>query len=275
MLNMLKIASGVAAIALTMTFSAGWWYAASPPTPSYVALSNPLLDARSAEGQVLLESTAFRTDYDLVSKHFVTQSRRGYCGVASGTIAINALRQSTPPLSQETFFTARAAAVRSSLKVTFAGMTLEQLASLLRAHDLSVSVVYASESSLESFRNAARTSVIDPSDVLLINYDRVALHQQGRGHISPVVAYHPGTDRFLVLDVASYHYPPTWVPAADLWNAINTVDASSGRTRGFVLVQKAKVDQAASASRDVSGSPRAAQAFSDIHTSPLGISTKS
>jgi hypothetical protein len=127
--------------------------------------------------------------------------------------------------------------VRSALEVTLGGMTLDQLAELLRAHDLSVSVVHAGDADLAAFRDVARANLVDPTDFLLVNYDRAALHQQGRGHISPVVAYHAETDRFLVLDVASHYYPPTWVPAIELWNAMNTIDASSGKTRGFVLVR--------------------------------------
>jgi hypothetical protein len=244
MLRILKLVGGAATAALIMIFGAGWWYATSEPASSPLALPSPLLDVRSTEGQSLLESTPFRIDHDVLLKHFVTQSRRGYCGVASGTIVVNALHESIPPLSQDTFFTARATAVRSSLDVTFRGMTLEQLADLLRAHDLSVSVVYASESNLETFRSAARASLMDASDFLLVNYDRVTLHQQGSGHISPVVAYHAGTDRFLVLDVASYKYPPTWVPATDIWNAMNVPDTSSGKSRGFLLIRNAGAQQA-------------------------------
>src|SRR6266540_3072377 len=101
MLRIPKIVGGVAALAITTSFGAVWWYATSAPPPSHLALSSPLLDARSAEGKSLLESTPFRIDHDLLSKYFVTQSRRGYCGVASGTMVVNALHPSAPPLSQE------------------------------------------------------------------------------------------------------------------------------------------------------------------------------
>jgi len=240
MTRVLKIAGFVVTITLATSVGGAWWYATSPPPSAHLQLPSPLIDAGAPEGRSLLESTPLRTDYDLLSKQFVTQSRRGYCGVASATMVVNALRPASVPVSQQTFFTARTSAVRSSWQVTLAGMTLDQLADLLRAHDLTVALVHTSQSDLETFRSAARTSLLDPSDFLLVNYDRVALHQHGSGHISPVVAYHAATDRFLILDVASYNYPPTWVPAADLWNAMNTVDASSGKSRGFVLVRAAR-----------------------------------
>jgi hypothetical protein len=239
MRNILKALAAILMVASALTFSAGWYYATSEPPQTHLALSEPLIDVRSAEGRAFLASTEFRADFDRLSAYFTPQARRGYCGVASATMVINALRMSTTPLSQETFFTPKASAVRSSLKVSLKGMSLEDLADLLRAHDLQVSIVHASNSSLDAFREAARDNLVDPSDFLLVNYDRVTLHQKGRGHISPVVAYDPGSDRFLVLDVAAHKYPPTWVPAADLWKAMNTSDTPSGKTRGFVLVREA------------------------------------
>ena len=50
------------------------------------------------------------------------------------------------------------------------------------------------------------------------------------------------TDRFLILDVARYKYPPVWVNASDLFAAMNTTDsANNNKTRGYVLVAKAVV----------------------------------
>ena len=52
----------------------------------------------------------------------------------------------------------------------------------------------------------------------------------------------PKSDRFLILDVARYKYPPVWVTASDLFAAMNTTDAANNnKTRGYVLVTKAVV----------------------------------
>jgi hypothetical protein len=40
------------------------------------------------------------------------------------------------------------------------------------------------------------------------------------------------------MDVSRYKYPPVWVKTADLWKAMNTVDSTAAKTRGFVLVSK-------------------------------------
>jgi hypothetical protein len=64
------------------------------------------------------------------------------------------------------------------------------------------------------------------------------------GHISPLAAYDAKADRFRILDVARYKYPPVWVKASDLFDAMNTTDAANGnRTRGYVLVAKAGAAQ--------------------------------
>ena len=57
--------------------------------------------------------------------------------------------------------------------------------------------------------------------------------------ISPLAAYDAKVDRFLILDVARYKYPPVWVKTSDLFDAMNTTDAANdNKTRGYVLVAK-------------------------------------
>jgi hypothetical protein len=43
-----------------------------------------------------------------------------------------------------------------------------------------------------------------------------------------------------MLDVARYKYPPAWVKAADLWQAMNTEDSDAQAKRGFVVVSRAQ-----------------------------------
>ena len=61
--------------------------------------------------------------------------------------------------------------------------------------------------------------------------------QEKGGHISPLAAYNSKADRFLILDVARYKYPPVWVSTSDLFAAMNTTDSDNdNKTRGFVVV---------------------------------------
>lgn len=238
MIRRLKFVALAVAIILTLGLSGVAWFGLAAPPVDPVPLPRPLIDATSAEGQTLLSGTPYSVDHGQILPYFVPQSRRAYCGIATSTIVVNALRHPQPLLSQTTLFTPEVSAVRSATAVSFSGLTLEQLGDLLRAERLAVRVVHAANTDLESFRGTARATLSEPSEYLIVNYDRVTLEQQGSGHISPVTAYHADTDRFLVLDVAAHKYPPTWVPATALWNAMKTVDPSSGESRGFLLVRE-------------------------------------
>jgi hypothetical protein len=237
MKHRLKVAAAVVALVLSSGLVVAGWLGFSEPPVHRLALSQNLIAATSSEGEQLLRATSIKTDYDQLLPYFVSQSRRAYCGVASSTIVINALRRREPLISQETFFTPEAAAVRSAMAVSFTGLTLDQMAALIQAHGLRVRVVHASETDVESFRNTARAVLDEPAEFIIVNYDRVALQQEGGGHISPVGAYHAASDRFLVVDVAAYKYPSSWVSTKDLWNAMQAVDPDSSKTRGFLLVR--------------------------------------
>jgi hypothetical protein len=117
-------------------------------------------------------------------------------------------------------------------------MTLDQLGGLLASYDVRVKVYHASGTNLAEFRKLAAENLKQPGNFIIINYLRKEIGQERGGHISPLAAYNELTDRFLIMDVSRYKYPPVWVKTADLWKAMNTVDSTAGKTRGFVLVSK-------------------------------------
>ena len=80
----------------------------------------------------------------------------------------------------------------------------------------------------------------DRKSFLAVNYLRKVISQNSGGHISPVAAYHEGEDRFLILDVSRYKYPPVWVKAAALWDAMAAVDQGSKQSRGYLTVRVAE-----------------------------------
>lgn len=205
----------------------------SVPGAEPLPLPEHLVSATTPEGQRLLAESTSRADHPPLTAAFESQRRPAFCGVASSVAVLNALRPSGPRLTQGSFFSAWT----TELRVTFQGMTLQELAALLRQHDAEAEAVFAQDSSLEAFRAIATANLGRPGDYVVVNYQRGALGQREGGHISPLAAYNAASDRFLLLDVAAYRYPPTWVTAADLWTAMNTVDGVSGRTRGFVLVR--------------------------------------
>jgi Phytochelatin synthase len=106
-----------------------------------------------------------------------------------------------------------------------------------QSNQLETKLIYAADIDIEQFRFLAQKNLKNPRDLVLVNYRRPALKQTGGGHISPIAAYHQPSDRFLILDVAAYRYPPVWVRTEELWKGINSLDQTSNRSRGLIAVQ--------------------------------------
>lgn len=205
-----------------------------------------LVSLNSDEGEkLLLESEARQAYWDL-SIQFVTQKTQSYCGVASIVMVLNALGSPAPTtpeyqpyhvFTQDDFFNAETEKVRPQSLIAERGMTVDQIGGLLAAYAIEESVHHAADTDVDTFRRQAARFLSAKNHYVIVNYLRGALGQERGGHISPLAAYDSQTDRFLVLDVARYKYPPVWVSASDLFAAMNTPDSDNdGRSRGFVLV---------------------------------------
>ena len=224
----------LAAILALLTLTAGLavWFFLAAPAVEPLPLADDLIALDSPEGQRLLAESV-RADHSALSDAFQPQERRAWCGVASSAITLTALGQ---PTDQAGVFTDAAADVRAPWLASISGMTLAELAGILSAHGLAATAHHADASTRADFRAAAASNLQRSEDLLLINYHRQELSQEGAGHISPVSAYHVDSDRFLVMDVAAHKYPPVWVAADRLWAAMDTEDTTAGRSRGWVTV---------------------------------------
>jgi Phytochelatin synthase len=211
-------------------------------------LPGNLTDLNSEQGEkFFVESGAFAT-YFQIADNFVTQKTQAYCGVASIVMVLNAAgvpAPSTPDyqpyhvFTQDNVLDASTDAVLPRDVLARQGMTLDQLGSLLALHPLTIEVHHAADGSLDAFRAAARDYLAAKDHFVIVNYLRKAIGQERGGHISPLAAYDAKADRFLILDVARYKYPPVWVTASDLFEAMNTTDAANdNKTRGYVLIGK-------------------------------------
>jgi hypothetical protein len=211
-------------------------------------LPGSLTDLNSEEGErYFLESGALAT-YFPIADNFVTQKTQAYCGVASIVMVLNAAGVPAPTspeyqpyhvFTQDNILDERTDAVLPREVLARQGMTLDQLGGLLTLHPVTIEVHHAADGGLDAFRSAAREYLAAKEHFVVVNYLRKAIGQQTGGHISPLAAYDAKADRFLILDVARYKYPPVWVKASDLFDAMNTTDASNdNKTRGYVLVAK-------------------------------------
>ncbi len=211
-------------------------------------LTSNLISFDSKQGEELLIESKSREDFFPLSMQFVTQINQAYCGVASIVMVLNSLDIEAPQsqiykpyrvFTQENFFNNKAAQkVISPEVVSRQGMTLEEIGKLIESYGAKVKVNHASNTNIDEFRFWAAQNLNQEQNFVIVNYLRKEIGQEKGGHISPIAAYNAQTDRFLILDVSRYKYPPIWVKTADLWKAMNTQDSTSGKSRGFVFVSQ-------------------------------------
>jgi hypothetical protein len=242
---MLRTAPQLLVVAVTLLW-------ALPANAQKSKLPERLIALESPEGERLLVESKARQDYFPLSETFVAQKSQSLCGTASAVMVLNALPIPAPEVpewapyrsfTQDNFFNDKARA----LGVARGGLTLEQLHQLIETQPAQARITYASDLSLEDFRQIASADMADPTGFLIVNFLRSALDEDPKGpieaslagHYSPIAAYHEGTDRFLMLDVARYKYSPAWIEASELYAAMKATDLDSGRSRGFVQVRVA------------------------------------
>jgi hypothetical protein len=203
------------------------------------------------DGEVYFAESDAHEAYFPLADNFLTQKTQSYCGVATLVMILNALGVPAPAVpeytpyrtfTQDNVLTERTDAILPRETLARQGMTLDQIGGILATQPVKAEVHHASDSSVEEFRKLASAYLGEPGHFVIVHYLRRALGQQIGGHISPLAAYDAKADRFLILDVARYKYPPVWVKTADIFAAMNTLDAANdNKTRGFVLVTAASV----------------------------------
>ena len=118
----------------------------------------------------------------------------------------------------------------------FGGLTLSQLAQATRATSPGWKVTELHPETLAAFREELGHAN-DPARRLIINFHRRPLFGSGGGHHAPIGGYLEAEDLVLVLDV-NERFGPWLVSSARLFEAIDTVDSSSGQKRGLLVVTR-------------------------------------
>ncbi len=219
------------------------------------------------EGQRLLATCDSCTSYPAIAASFTTQVTQAFCGVASAVTVLNASavpKPLTDPYKPYAYFTqcnifnAKAKEKLDTATVSNEGLTLAQATYLLNAQDgVRATCFHAGPADNEAtapdpgvpgcqvatsataFRDAARSTLGHGQRYVLVNFSRATLSDDSRGggHFSPLAAYNGTADQLLMMDVARYKYPPFWVGTELLWSAMATTDTTSGRHRGFIVVE--------------------------------------
>lgn len=209
------------------------------PQPSFS------IELNSSEGFRLL-GTSWSRSYRSVAIHFETQASESLCGIASLVAIFNAMTVSPTPVDPTyapyaywTQMTIVNDSCVSTVHDPNYGSTRSQLAAIVKAcYPIDILNVSSPSSLAEARRVMTDALQENASTHVIANFDRQGLNQTGGGHFSPIVAYHPEHDLVLMLDVAKYKYPPLWLPLADLWKAMSTIDPIAGASRGLLVLDR-------------------------------------
>jgi hypothetical protein len=224
----------------TLLFRIGLASTTLPLPPNLIALNSP-------QGIQLFKQSQHRAFWALMP-YFVTERGLAFCSIASSVMALNAL-QIPPPLTpehapyrifnQSNFFNhAALLKIMTPASINHHGATLGQIAQALRLYTPKITAYHTGNVSLTDFKKAATHAVNAHQTFIIVNFCRKDLGEQGCGHFSPLAAYNKPTDRFLLLDVARYKYPPVWIKSADLYHAMQGIDGGSKQSRGYLIIQR-------------------------------------
>jgi glutathione gamma-glutamylcysteinyltransferase len=170
--------------------------------------------------------------YFPLAEQFHTQSEPAYCGLGSLVVALNALAIDPGRLWKGPWRWFAEDLLDCCVpleEVRARGLDLDEVACLARCNGAAADLKRADSADLAT---ASRGEA-----VLVASFERAAMGQTGGGHFSPIGGYHAARDLALVLDVARFKYPPHWVSAERLWEAMRPIDAVTGKSRGWILLR--------------------------------------
>jgi hypothetical protein len=220
-------------------------YRGLPLPTNLIAFDDPM-------GQEMLLRSGYKDDFWTLNRWFLSQEAPAYCGIAASVMVLNALGIPAPPaadprqpalFTQQNFFTDQVARVLTPEQVSHRGVTLDGLAAAIKTFPLDVRVTHARPGGLYAFINQAKQVLQAGQGYLIVNYLRSALGQQTYGHFSPVAAYDEVRDRFLILDVARYKYPPVWVRSEELFAAMQAYDRGAKAPRGYLILAERRAER--------------------------------
>jgi glutathione gamma-glutamylcysteinyltransferase len=208
-------------------------------------LPAPAIAFSSIEGrQIFQEALAMGSmaGYFPLAEQFHTQAEPAFCGLSTLVIILNALSIDPKRIWKgvwrwyvEDFLDC--CLPLPSIKEH--GITFDEFVCLARCNGAIVTPYRHAHSSLTEFREIVQQACTTPEGMhLVVSYSRQILGQTGDGHFSPIGGYHPQRDLVLLLDVARFKYPPHWVPLSLVWQALEPLDSTTHKCRGYITLRK-------------------------------------
>lgn len=205
-----------------------------------------LVYINTKSGSTRLLNSDYNRQYFALASYVDTQERTTFCGISSMAATLNSLprmvRPITPELAPHPFFTEESifneatTKIKSRDDVLRGGLTLEQIRQYLSALGANPKIYYGSDLTVDQLRKIIKSTLANPHQRIMADFDRKVLNQAGSGHFSPIGAYDSKSDSVLILDVAKFKYPPFWVKTSDLLASLKTVDTDSGKSRGIAQI---------------------------------------
>ena len=201
----------------------------------------------SKESAELRKRIPVNADFWRLVPSFSGQRNQAFCGVATAVTVLNAMAIEKPvdpiyyPYSyftQDNFFSPDVLKIIAPQRVLGMGITREELARSIETHGVKVKSIPGDSISEKELRELLIDVLVNDNKFIIVNYLRTEVGQKGYGHWSALASYDSGTDLVLILDVEKYKYLPLWVDVGTLKKAINTIDSTSKKPRGLIIVSE-------------------------------------
>jgi hypothetical protein len=222
LLRIALVLLGVPLLLVLALFVRFTWFPPRYDVPSIAQLPDYQDEALMAQAWALPAARSYgqRVDY---------QSNGSLCGPTS---VGNVFRSLGEPVASADAVLDGAGVCRSGF--CWMGLTLDELGELARSRTRR-KVTLLRDLTIESFREHLVKSN-DPARRYIVNFNRGLLFGVGTGHHSPLAGYIVERDLAFVLDV-NEKFEPWLVDADRLFKAMDSIDSSSGKKRGMLLVE--------------------------------------
>jgi hypothetical protein len=162
-------------------------------------------------------------------RRVVYQSNGSVCGPASVANVLRSLGDANASQDRAIEGTGKC-----GIGLCIPGLTLDELGDVVR-QKTTKKVTVVRDFGIDELRAHLRLSN-EPARRYIVNFHRGMLFGKGVGHHSPIAGYLPAEDLVLVLDVNGA-FGPWLVSTERLFRAVDSVDSSSGKKRGLIVLE--------------------------------------